>query len=86
VRQSFDLSLSKAVFPTGQHSVTMDFKVLSQLWRLCLEAQAKIDTDDVLSKTILEGAFEVKLDYTQASRGINIMIESFSTSDNYATK
>jgi hypothetical protein len=36
--------------------------LLSQLWKLCMEAQATKDRDDVLSKTLFEGAFEVKWD------------------------
>jgi hypothetical protein len=62
VRQPFDLSLSRAVFKEGQHSLQIDSKLLSQLWKVCMEAQATKDRDDVLSKTLFEGAFEVKWD------------------------
>jgi len=44
--------------------LSLDSKILSQLWKLCLESQATKDRDDVLAKVLFEGAFETKWDYT----------------------
>ena len=86
MRQPFDLSLSRAVFKEGQHSIGIDSKILSQLWKLCLDAQASKDSDDVLADTLFEGGFEVKLDYTQNNRGIQLMVDNFSKSEEYAKR
>ncbi len=74
------------MFKEGQHSLGIDSKILSQLWKLCLDSQASKDSDDVLADVLFEGAFEVKVDYNSNNRGIHMMVDNFSKSEEYAKR
>ncbi|CDW79743.1 UNKNOWN [Stylonychia lemnae] len=72
------LSLTESFLFNQQSLITLDQRVLSQIWTMCLQAQIKDSKQDKL-----EGYFETKYDYTAPSQEFKINIENFSQSSAY---
>lgn len=66
------------VFKEGCHSLKLDSKLLSQLWKLAIQRAAKND--------VLEGAFEMRFDLAQACMDVHLAIDSFSQAETYFKK
>lgn len=66
------------VFKEGCHSLKLDSKLLSQLWKLAIQRAAKND--------VLEGAFEMKFDHAQGCTDVHLAIDSFSQAETYFKK
>lgn len=71
--------MEEAFFGNGKTSIQLDSKILSMLWKNCVEsATAEQDA---------KGFMELKIDYTAPSKnGFSINIDSYSQSPSYSKK
>lgn len=81
------MKLTDLMFPSGKSSITLGSKLLSQVWKLCLERSVSSDKTGQSSSTLFDGGFELKYDFTNKnSENCNFDISSFSQKDCYFKK